>query len=241
MIIGIVLLLVAVGIWFVPSPVEMTALTVAGFGLLSIAYSLAKKFHLKRWVKRGMIVLGIVVFLILSISTIVIVSQGESQWEQAEDVPCAVVLGAQIWGMEPSPTLQRRLDVALTWMEENPKGIVVVSGGQGDDEMATEGSVMKTYMVSHGGEESRIVTEEKARNTRQNLLFSQEILEDMGYSTESLVVITSDFHVARARYIADQVNIQAVGLASPTTPAILKWNLALREVFAFVKAALMLQ
>jgi len=54
-----------------------------------------------------------------------------------------VILGTQVIGTPaiPSPTLADRLDVAVQYLNQNPQTKVVVCGGQGEDESATEASV----------------------------------------------------------------------------------------------------
>ncbi len=214
----------------------MSALCLAGFGTLFCLSYLAKKLHLKPWVNRGIIGVGLGVLLTLTAGVVIIDHQGDSQWDKAETADYAVVLGAQIWQSEPSPTLQRRLDVALELMDENPEILVVVSGGKGTDELDAEAVVMARYLLENGGDESRILVEDCATNTRENLEFSAEIVEKLGVDTFAPVVISSDFHLARAKYIAGQLGMTPSVLASETHPKILKLNLLIRECFAFVKA-----
>ena len=147
-----------------------------------------------------------------------------------------VVLGAQVQGSEPSLTLKKRLDKALAFMQENPDRTVIVSGGQGPDEAYTEASVMARYLIAHGADAARIIEEDEASNTRENLLFSAKLAEAAGLDTSRVLIITSDFHMCRAKYIARTLSIEPYGLASDTWPWILKVNYTLREVFAFCKA-----
>lgn len=149
-----------------------------------------------------------------------------------------VVLGAQIHGDKPSRTLRERLDLAYDYLTENPEAVVVVSGGQGSDEQYTESYVMQKYLVEKGIAERRIATEDAARNTRENLMFSQALAQRMGADTDTALIITSEFHLCRAKFIARSVGLDAYGLGSTTTPWALKICYELREVFAFVKAFL---
>lgn len=54
---------------------------------------------------------------------------------------------------------------------------MIVSGGQGPDEAHTEASVMARYLIEHGADASRVIEEDKASNTRENLLFSSKLAE----------------------------------------------------------------
>lgn len=165
-----------------------------------------------------------------------IIAQGRDD-EMPQNAPeFVVVLGAQINGDQPSLTLKKRLDRAYEYMTEHPQATVFVSGGQGPDETQTEASVMAAYLERRGIAPERIVREEQASDTRENLIFSAELAQARGVDTGSVLIITSDFHMARAKYIARTLGMTPYGLTSATAPWVLKVNYELREVFAFVKA-----
>lgn len=166
-----------------------------------------------------------------------IAMQGQDSVMTQDETPeFVVVLGAQVQGDEPSLTLKKRLDKTLEFMQEHPDRTVIVSGGQGPDEAHTEASVMARYLIEHGADASRIIEEDKASNTRENLLFSAKLGEAAGLDTSRVLIVTSDFHMCRAKYIARTLSMEPYGQASDTWPWILKVNYTLREVFAFAKA-----
>ena len=145
-------------------------------------------------------------------------------------------VGAQVQGDGPSLTLKKRLDKALEFLQAHPDRTVIVSGGQGPDEAHTEASVMAQYLLAHGADASQILEEPQASNTRENLLFSAKLAEEAGFDTSRVLIVTSDFHMCRAKYIARTLGMEPYGLSSGTWPWILKLNYTLREVFAFCKA-----
>ncbi len=147
-----------------------------------------------------------------------------------------VVLGAQVQGDEPSLTLKKRLDKTLAFLQEHPDKTVIVSGGQGPDEAHTEAAVMARYLIAHGVDAERILEETRASNTRENLQFSAILAAQRGIDTSRVLLVTSDFHMCRAKYIARTLSMEPYGLVSDTWPWILKLNYTLREVFAFGKA-----
>ena len=98
-------------------------------------------------------------------------------------------------GDTPSLTLKKRLDLAYTYLTEHPNAEAVVSGGQGPDEQYTEASVMARYLIDRGIDEERILREEKASDTRENLAFSRALVEPLGIDTRKVLIITSDFHL----------------------------------------------
>lgn len=187
------------------------------------------------------ILLSLTAFCMLTVfgAMIYIDRDGRSDTLEGEDAPeFVVVLGAQVQGDKPSLTLKKRLDLAYTYLTEHPNAEAVVSGGQGPDEQYTEASVMARYLIDRGIDEGRILREEKASDTRENLAFSRALVEPLGIDTRKVLIITSDFHLCRAKFLARKQGMEAFGLASPTWPEILRVNYLLREVFAFVKAAM---
>ena len=163
--------------------------------------------------------------------------QGRDSSMQEADVPdFIVVLGAQVQGDGPSLTLRKRLDRTLEFLQEHPDKTVIVSGGQGADEAHTEASVMAQYLLARGAQPAQVIEEDQASNTRENLLFSAALAEACGIDTSRVLIVTSDFHMCRAKYIARTLGMEPYGLTSSTWPWILKLNYTLREVFAFCKA-----
>lgn len=154
------------------------------------------------------------------------------------DAPCdyVIVLGAGIRGETPSRTLSDRLERTLEYMNKYPDCVAIVSGGQGEDEDITEALAMERYLISHGIEEERIVKEENSRNTHENMVFSREIIEGLGGGR--VAVISSDYHIYRARRLAENAGMTPVMLPAKTGLPVLFLNCTLREAFALVKAHL---
>lgn len=84
-----------------------------------------------------------------------------------------VVLGAQLKTTGPSRVLQYRLDTAYEYLTAHPDTKVIVSGGQGSNEPASEAQGMCDYLVKRGIEPDRIILEDKSVNTEQNIRFSK--------------------------------------------------------------------
>jgi uncharacterized SAM-binding protein YcdF (DUF218 family) len=112
-----------------------------------------------------------------------------------------VVLGCQLWGEDPSPMLQKRLDKAYDLLVKYPDVPVVVTGGQGDDEVISEGEGMKRYLVRRGISEDRIIVEDKSTSTFENIKNAFEITDAMGLSRD-VTIATSEYHLYRASLIA---------------------------------------
>lgn len=130
-----------------------------------------------------------------------------------------VILGANLWGEEPSPMLQSRLDAALDYLEDHPDLTVVVTGGMDDGEVMSEAACMAHYLETHGVDKGQIVLEEQAANTLQNLSFSVDVLRRAGYDADRLLVVSNGAHLARVRMLAQRCGVQADCIAAETPGA----------------------
>lgn len=123
-----------------------------------------------------------------------------------------IVLGARVNGETPSLILGERLNVALRYYQQNPRVMIVVSGGQGPDEIMTEAQAMKKYLVARGVPAERILQEGKSRNTSENIRFSKLILDQHFDTAYQTVLITNDFHLLRSMIIADRIGLKSAHL-----------------------------
>lgn len=119
-----------------------------------------------------------------------------------------VVLGAGLRGRQVSPLLARRLDrAAVELRRQGGTGIIVPSGGRGDDEERTEASAMAEYLRSeHAVPEGQILPEDRARTTRENLTFSRALFSS---PDARAIVVTSGFHVLRAAVLTRELRMRA--------------------------------
>ncbi len=168
--------------------------------------------------------------------------EGRSNVPEEADAPeFVVVLGAQVQGDQPSLTLKKRLDLALSYLNDHPQAKVIVSGAQGADEAYTDRSIRHGEVSDRAGRgrKPRHSGAEQAHDTRENLEFSRELAEQYGMDTTSVLIITSDFHLCRAKYLARKLGMEPYGLASQTWPEILRVNYLLRRGVRLYKPAAM--
>lgn len=145
-----------------------------------------------------------------------------------------IILGAGLWGSEVSPQLKRRLDSSLKLIEQNPELLVVVSGGQGDDEDISEAKAMKDYLVDNGADESKVIMEDKSTSTFENISFSKKLLTKWGLENSKIIIVSTDFHMYRAEMIANRMDMDVSMHASPNLE-ILKEKNRMRETLALIK------
>lgn len=151
-----------------------------------------------------------------------------------------VVLGANLWNHEPSPILMERLECAADYLNAHPETNVVVTGGMGDDEPISEASCMARVLEERGVAAERILLEEAATNTFENLKNTKKLLEERGESTENLLVVSSNAHLARVRLLARRNGLRISTLSAPMPGgSSYKLYFCLRECAALVKSFLL--
>lgn len=169
--------------------------------------------------------IGICIFLVI-LSLII----SKMNVKPVKNLDYIIVLGAQVKESGPSVVLRYRLDRAVSYLKENDNTLVIVSGGKGINEPATEASVMKEYLINEGINEERIIIEDKSNTTKENLINSKKITRD----NKSIGIVTNNFHMYRALLIGKKYKVNAVGIPSKSNSYYLPNNL-LREVFAYIK------
>ena len=156
----------------------------------------------------------------------------ETHLPPMEDSDVIIVLGAQVKeDGTPSVALERRLTAALESYQADPQ-LIIVCGAQGANEPRPEGDVMRDWLIEKGVRPEDVVAETASFNTRENLVYARAIMEHRGLS--QALVVTSDYHVARALELCRQTGISATGKGSPSKPEYFIKN-HIREGLSWIK------
>lgn len=176
--------------------------------------------------------IGLVVFSVIEIA-IIIFPKSNSCYASY-----VVILGAGVKGETPSLTLSKRLDKAIEYSNiQNKDFKIIVSGGKGSGENISEAEAMKRYL-SKKGIKQEIIMEDQSRTTKENLIFSKEIIEkESSRNIEDIGVkiITSDFHALRSNLIASKLGYEERSFLTNRTLPILMPVMYSREFFAIIK------
>ena len=156
--------------------------------------------------------------------------------EETPETEYVIVLGVGVNGTVPSRSLTYRLEAALKFLNENPDTVCIVSGGQGEHEDITEAECMRLWLEEHGIQADRIIMEDQARNTKENIEKSLAIIEDIeGKKPESVSVVTEGYHLLRASLILQDHDVKPVSVPAETKLPVLAANYYIREAFALWK------
>lgn len=171
--------------------------------------------------------LGLVYFCIVEIP---IVKNARTDKEPGR--PYLIVLGAAVYQDKPSLTLVRRLEGARDYLNTWPESIAIVSGGMGPGETVTEAEAMRDWLVQNGIDEERVLLEPRATSTRENLDFSFAIIRERGDEPDgNVAIVSSAYHLYRAKSMARLQGVEAVGVAAPWGYPLVMLNYFIREAF----------
>jgi uncharacterized SAM-binding protein YcdF (DUF218 family) len=181
-----------------------------------------------------MTVYGLFLLSFIAVEGFIFYELEKSKDVDVEEIDAVIILGAGLKGDIPSKTLLSRLEAGKTVLLENKDLPVVVSGGQGEGESIPEAEAMGIYLMEHGISEGRIIYEKTSTTTFENLRNSKKILNQKGFKDPSILIVTSDYHVVRAKMLADELGLDSEGLGGGS-PFIVRVNYFIREYFAIVK------
>ena len=205
----------------------------SGYFFLGLA-ALIPTYHIIRHQKVLTIMLTVLLilfFLALAVTGYTIVSH--SAGTQAPTSEYLVVLGAGVNGTVPSRSLRERLDAAYDYLIDHPGAVAIVSGGQGTGEQISEAECMYQYLTSAGIEENRVLMEDQATNTIENLQYALNVIENRaGRRITRVAIVSSEYHLYRAELFAKQLGLEAEMVPAKTEMIPLRWNYYLREIFA---------
>ena len=123
-----------------------------------------------------------------------------------------VVLGAGLIGERVTPLLASRIRKGIKVYKDNPGSKLIMSGGQGPDEVVSEAFAMKNYALEQGVDEKDIILEDKSTSTEENIIFSKKFIP----VDKSFAVVTNYYHVYRALVQARTLGFRCIGYGAPT-------------------------
>lgn len=190
----------------------------------------------KPFPKVGKAVLAVTLVLISGVILVAAVcwDAPDTDWEEAD---YALLLGYALKDGQAQPELVRRLELALNWLQQTENTPLVVSGGDVHGHGITEAQVMHDWLEAHGADMSRVLLEPEATDTRTNIRYASVLIKGMEREYDTVLILTSEYHQTRARFLAERNGQTALGI-SCRTPAGDHLIAAVREVYSFANELL---
>lgn len=200
------------------------------WGLLAARHlSAMRLIHIGRAVK---IVFGLLVgvgALVFGVSQACIIGSMHAVPEGELDY--LIVLGAQVRGSEPSKALGLRIEKAAQVWRTNGEPTLLLSGGRGEGEDISEAECMRRTLVKMGIPREKMILEDASTSTQENLMFCAGLSDCKRRRTG---IVTNNFHVFRAGWIAKNLGYEHVSLAAAPSDWRFQVHYMVRESFAIV-------
>ncbi|SHF30128.1 SanA/YdcF family protein [Streptoalloteichus hindustanus] len=126
--------------------------------------------------------------------------------DSVPDAPVALVLGAGLFGGEPSPFLAGRLDVAAELYARGKVRAVLVSGDNSRSDY-DEPTAMRRYLARHGVPERAVVADYAGFDTWDSCVRAKKI-----FGVDRAIVVTQQFHLPRAVTLCREAGVDTDGV-----------------------------
>ncbi|MDO5377231.1 MAG: YdcF family protein [Clostridia bacterium] len=124
-----------------------------------------------------------------------------------------VLLGVELDERDqPTQEMRLRAQAAAQALSCNPGVPAVVCGGVLPGHAIAEADALAELLMDSGVAPARILLEHQSRDTMENLRFAARLLG--GARGRRVLVVTSDYHMRRARMTARRIGLRADGFAA---------------------------
>ena len=180
--------------------------------------------------KKGLATIGTILVMLLAMpfagSAIIGMQTAEQIYETVEEVPqkeVALVLGAAAYPSGLSDILADRVDTAIELYKAEKVSKLVMTGAPNE----VEG--MKAYALGRGIPEKDIAQDPNGLSTLASVRNSADL-------NASMVIVTQHYHLPRALFIANSLEIDAIGMTADKQEYIKIFDFKSREILATSKA-----
>lgn len=128
---------------------------------------------------------------------------------ELDDIDCILVLGAAVKNRTtPSLMLRDRLDKSIELYNNTASPKLLMSGDH-SDEYYNEVTVMKNYAIEHNVPSEDVFMDHSGFSTYESIYRAKEI-----FGADKIIIVTQQYHLYRALYIARSLGIEAYGVAT---------------------------
>lgn len=151
--------------------------------------------------------------------------------DQVKPAQVALVFGAYVLpNGTPSAAVEDRLLTALELYQGGKVQKFLITGDHGHDDY-DEVNAMKNYLEKKGIPKKDIFLDHAGFDTYQSLVRARDV-----FGVKDTILVTQEFHLPRALYIAQALGLQAEGVTADRRNLLNLQAMELREVGARLKA-----
>lgn len=186
------------------------------------------------WTVGGLFLLVAIAVLIVNLVMCLTMKKHIVSLEQVKGAEkkydCILILGAGVWGGDtPSHMLEDRLKVGVALYERGASERLLMSGDHMQKDYDEVG-VMKRYAIDAGVPSNVIFLDHAGLSTYESMWRAKEL-----FGVKKVLIVTQGYHLCRAIYLAQQLGMEADGVAADLRPYRSQWSREVREIAARVK------
>ncbi len=161
------------------------------------------------------IVLCIIVLLILILVIVINIKMVNAKNNIAGNEDVVIVLGCSCKS-SICEALNQRIKAAARYLDKHPDSVCIASGGNTTEFYDSEAEYIAIELAKYGVPKSKIIVENKSKNTSENIQNSKRIIDEKGLS-KSVAIATSEYHQYRASLYASRCGLKAKAINASTT------------------------
>ncbi len=168
-----------------------------------------------RFLKRILLAIVITILLFIAIDRVIVRSTQSRIHSDISSLPGAEVIlvpGARVYAGEVSGILAQRLDAAIVVLEARKAKRILVSGDY-SSRYYDEATAMKKYLLRSGVGTGEIMLDHAGFSTYDSLYRAKNI-----FNLRTVIIVSQDFHLPRALFIARGIGLDAIGFAASGAP-----------------------
>ena len=150
----------------------------------------------------------------------------DAKYDELPELDCIIILGAGIWGNRPSHMLEDRLLEGINLYNNKVSSKLLMSGDHGRKEH-DEVNLMKDFAKERGIPSENIFMDHAGFSTYDSIYRAKEI-----FQVKKIMIVTQEYHLYRAIYIAKQLELEAYGVNSDPITYVKPIKRKLREIVA---------
>ena len=161
------------------------------------------------------IVLCVIVLLILILVIVINMKMVNAKNNIAGNEDVVIVLGCSCKS-SICEALNQRIKAAARYLDKHPDSVCIASGGNTTEFYDSEAEYIAIELAKYGIPKSKIIVENKSKNTSENIQYSKRIIDEKGLS-KSVAIATSEYHQYRASLYASRCGLKAKAINASTT------------------------
>lgn len=149
---------------------------------------------------------------------------------ELEGVDCILVLGCLVHSDgEPSDMLHDRLQRGVELYKAGAAPKLLMSGDHGRDGY-DEVAAMKQFAITEGIVSEDVFMDHAGFSTYESIIRARDV-----FQAEKIIIVTQEYHLYRALYLAEKLGVEAYGVSSDYRSYSGQGGREMREILARVK------